>query len=123
MESAVADAVGGGAARAMVEGGADEELLTRVVKTAVYDLAFRFCYLVDEADGTTWVEDGEWRSDVEPTDRRWELCEVEADGSLSGRDVGGLHESLSELDPTGDEGQDWMFLGEVCRAKTAALLD
>jgi hypothetical protein len=109
MENAVGDALESGFARSLVEAGADAGTLESVVKLAVYDLAFQLCYLVDEADGTTWLEDGARRSDVEPTDRRWELREIEPDGSLSGRDVGGLHESLSELDPS--DGQDWPLFG------------
>ena len=34
----------------------------------------------------------------------WSLMEVNADGELSGRRVGGLHEDFLSMDPSGREG-------------------
>jgi hypothetical protein len=84
--------------------GVDRDRLEHLVRIAAHGLAFDFCYLVDEPGGTTW--DG-GQADIEPNDRRWRLQEVEADGTLTGRDVGGLHESLSETDPSGASGAGW----------------
>src|SRR5439155_5250308 len=108
MQDAVNDALAAQPAALLIESGCDKDTLETVVKTAVYSLAANLCYLLDEADGTTWIEDGVRRSDVEPNDPRWGLRELRPDGSLSGRDVGGLHESLSETDPSGNEGSGWL---------------
>jgi hypothetical protein len=36
----------------------------------------------------------------------WQLMEADDDGALTGRDVGGLHESILEVDPLGIEAED-----------------
>jgi hypothetical protein len=108
MKGAVSDALVSESATSLLEAGCDRGTMETLVKSAVYQLAFELCYLLDEPDGTTWTEDGVRRSDVEPTDRRWQLREVRPDGSLSFRDVSGLHESLLETDPSGTEGSGWL---------------
>ena len=35
----------------------------------------------------------------------WRLMELDPQGDLTGRDVGGLHESILGMDPTGREGR------------------
>jgi hypothetical protein len=107
MQSAVEHALQSEPARELTTSGSDAGMLESVLRTAVYTLAFDLCYLVDEPDGTTWMENGAWRSDVDENHRRWELREVDPDGTLTGRDVGGLHEDLAETDPSGDGGAAW----------------
>jgi hypothetical protein len=108
MESVVQDAMSSTHASSLIAAGADAGSLDSLVKSAIYDLAFNLCYLIDEPDGTTWMEGGVRRSDVAERDRRWELREITPDASLTGRDVGGLHESLLETDPSGREGEGWL---------------
>jgi hypothetical protein len=88
--------------------GADMSKVEAIVKAGVLDVTFNLCYLLDEPDGTSWTDGGRRRSDIEPSDPRWALCEAAPDGSLTGRPVDGLHESVQEIDPDGNEGQGWV---------------
>jgi hypothetical protein len=86
--------------------GAGEDDLHEFVQQALGRLAFDVLYLIDEPAGTSWGSRPE--RDVGNDDRRWKLTEVEPDGRPTGRDVGGLHESLSDSDPAGQEGAGWV---------------
>jgi len=107
MHGAVEDGLNSKAAQSLLSSGTDAATLERVVKQAVISVAGNLCYLLDAPDGTSWQEGGVWRSDIEDRDRRWQLREVDASGALTGRGVGGLHESLGETDPSGNEGEGW----------------
>jgi hypothetical protein len=85
--------------------GASEDHLREFTQKALGDLAFSLLYFIDEPDGTSWDTPPE--HDVADGDRRWLLAEAEPDGRPTGRDVGGLHESLSDTDPGGHEGAGW----------------
>jgi hypothetical protein len=85
--------------------GARDEDLRGLVQVALGRLAFDVLYLLDEPDGTAWDSPSE--RDVADDDPRWHLSEVESDGHLTGRDLGGLHESWGDTDPSGNEGTGW----------------
>jgi hypothetical protein len=107
MEWAVREALSSESARRLMASGCDLATMESVVKAAVLDVSFNVCFLLDSPDGTSWPEGGTHRSDIEPHDRRWRLMEVAPDGSLTGRDVGGLHESLRDTDPTLNDAREW----------------
>ena len=86
--------------------GAGEDDLREFVQVALGHLAFDLLYFLDEPAGRTWPTQPE--RDVAADDRRWRLSEVEPDGRLTGRDVGGLHESWRDTDPAGNEGVGWL---------------
>jgi hypothetical protein len=77
-------------------------LLGRTVASVVFDLL----YLLDEPSGTVWGT--EPFHDVQERDSRWRLMEISPDGALTGRDVGGLHESLFEISPPRGDGNRWV---------------
>jgi hypothetical protein len=89
------------------EDGASADDLRELVQRTLGRLAFDLLYLIDEPGGTSW--DTQPERDVADDDRRWQLTEVEPDGRLTGRDVGSLHESLSDTDPTNSEGAGWLL--------------
>ena len=106
MHSCADDALATELARKLRQDGAGEEDLRELVQLALGRLAFDLLYLLDEPDGTAW--DSPPEPDVADNDQRWLLAEAEPDGSLTGRDVGGLHESLADTDPTGNDGAGWV---------------
>jgi hypothetical protein len=108
MEWAVDEALNSNTAAELRAAGCDMAKIEQVVKSAVLDVSSNLCYLLDEPDGTVWTEDGARRSDVRDGDPRWMVSEVAADGSLTGRDVGGLHESVQETDPDRNEARGWL---------------
>jgi hypothetical protein len=108
MESAVRQALRSETARQLHASGCDMAKAEALIRSAVLDVSFNLCYLLDEPDGTSWFEGGVQRSDIEPGDPRWMLCEVGPDRSMTGRDVGGLHESVQETDPDRNEAQGWL---------------
>lgn len=105
MHSCADDALATELARKLRQDGAGEEDLRGLVQLALGRLAFDLLYLLDEPDGTAW--DSPPERDVADDDRRWHLAEVEPDGRLTGRQVGGLHESWGDTDPAGNEGAGW----------------
>ncbi len=88
---------------ARAEGGTREDL-RRLLQSTLYTIAFDFVYLLDEPDGTTHTT--EPLSDVAPDEPRWALMEVSPEGEMTGREVAGLHESLMETAPGGEEAAD-----------------
>ena len=82
------------ASRLRAAGGSDEDLL-KVARATAFSLTFGLCYLIDSNDAVG--EDG-----VD-----WRLMEIGPNEEPTGRDLGGLHESLTELDPTGNEASNW----------------
>ena len=56
--------------------------------------------------GTLWELTG---GDETPEGAPWvQLVEIAPDGTPTGRTVDGLHEDLLTLDPTGEEGSDFL---------------
>jgi hypothetical protein len=80
--------------------GGNRDEMRRMLASNLYTLAFDVVYLLDEPDGT--MEEDGTTVDVGPEDPRWVLMEIGPDGALTGRDVGGLHESLMETVPGGE---------------------
>lgn len=72
--------------------GATNEEIAEVVRGMQAQALFSFCYLLDDP------------GDVEPevAEVGWALVEVDGEGNVLG-DIGGLHESVLEMDPTGRE--------------------
>jgi hypothetical protein len=85
--------------------GADVDRLRRLVQVALGSLAFYMLCFLDDPEGTSY-DDG--YQDVVDGDPRWRLMEVSpADDTLTGRDLGGLHEGWGQLDPDRNSGGDW----------------
>ena len=106
MRSCADDALASPLADELRRDGASEDHLREFTQRALGDLAFSLLYFIDEPDGTSWGTPPE--HDVADGDRRWLLAEVEPGRRPTGRDVGGLHESLSDTDPAGTEGAGWI---------------
>ena len=70
--------------------GATDKEITDVVRGKQAELLFSFCYLLSDP------------GDVEPeiADLRWVLAQVDDEGNVLG-EIGLLHESVLETDPTG----------------------
>lgn len=49
------------------------------------------------------MDAGPWTSTAVPNSVNWGLFEIDEDAKPFGRMIGGLHESVLELDPTGRE--------------------
>ena len=83
------------AVRALVDAGADVNLVLAAVREVAREAAFSVLDVIDDG------EDGDAPEDAP----RWVLLEVRADDEgddiLTGRDVGGLHEDLGFPDETG----------------------
>ena len=88
------------AAQRAVAAGADPEDVARAMRAAAYDAAFAVLSRIDEGCDPLAPEDAPG----------WELVEIRydaaGDGAPTGREVGGLHESLLGADPSGREGAD-----------------
>ena len=89
------DAPGSGigpALERLLECGCARDDLTEVVRTMQWQLLFALCYLLSDPDIP------------EPAlaHVNWALVEVDDDGTI-GRHIGGLHESVLETDPSGQE--------------------
>jgi hypothetical protein len=66
-----------------------------VARSVAYEAVFGTLSVVDEGSDP----------DADDVCPGWALMELDAEGSLSGRQLGGLHESLLSLDPSGREGR------------------
>jgi hypothetical protein len=78
-------------ARLRAKGATDEDL-TELVRAMQAELLSSFCYLLEDPGD---VEDG-------VSDIAWALVQIDDAGSVLG-EIGGLHESVLETDPTGRE--------------------
>jgi len=67
--------------------GASEDLLVQFAKNIAYSTAFSICYIIDEGVDP-------WGPEEAPG---WSPVEINSEGELTGRDVGSIHESLSEV--------------------------
>jgi hypothetical protein len=81
----------------LVHEGAGEDLLVEAVRGIVYDAVVTVIGIID----------GGFDSEAPDDAPGWSLTETGLDGNLTGRDVGGLHESLLQADPLGREGSDF----------------
>jgi hypothetical protein len=109
MHDAAEESLKSETAKDLVVHGAELDALRLVVRHALWSLAAGLAYLIDEPDGARWLAaNGDITSDVAPSDPRWLLLEVSAEAELTGRKVGGLHESLLDTDPAGSEGEGWV---------------
>jgi hypothetical protein len=87
------------AASRLLARGADAADLVRLARAAAYQAVFGVLYRLAGEGSDYELED---RVENLPG---WRLMETVND-SLTGRDVGGLHESILTMDPSGNEGQD-----------------
>jgi len=74
--------------------GIDPAVLNEMIRCAQATMIFRLGYLLDGADFSGLDE---------LRDVSWALFQTDADGRPTGPAIGGLHESVLELDPTGRE--------------------
>lgn len=87
------------AARRAVEAGADPADVATAMRNAAYEAVFAVLHRIDEGCD----------ENAPPDAPGWSLREVRFagdDATLTGRDVGGLHEDLLRADPSGTEGAD-----------------
>lgn len=81
----------------LLEQGADQELLTAAVRRVVFDAVGDVIMAIDEGCDLDAPDDAPG----------WTLMETDSDERATGRIVGGLHESLLQVDPTGAEAADF----------------
>lgn len=93
------DEVDGAVHRVLAAGGSREDV-RHALSSSLYSVAFDFVYLLDEPDGTFHAS--EPLNDVGEGEPRWVLMEASPSGEVTGREVGGLHESLMEAVPGGE---------------------
>lgn len=84
-------------ARLLAEG-ASREAITQALRLAAYTAVFTVLHRIDEGHDPDAPDDAPG----------WSLIEVTGDETPTGRDVGGLHEDLLSLDPSGREGADFL---------------
>jgi hypothetical protein len=77
--------------------GADQELLAEALRAVVFEAVSDVIMTIDEG----------YDPDAPDDAPGWTLLETRSDGSTTGRQVGGLHESLLEADPRGVEAADF----------------
>jgi hypothetical protein len=80
----------------LLDAGANPDDLSRALRAVAYETAFGVIERVDEGHDADAPDDAPG----------WLLVETVNADTLTGRDVGGLHESLQSLDPTGREALD-----------------
>jgi hypothetical protein len=79
--------------------GADESDLTRVVRIMQWEILFGLCYLLDDP---VYLRDDRGVIEKEAGDILWSLFQVD-DNGYPVTEIGGLHESVLETEPTGRE--------------------
>jgi hypothetical protein len=80
----------------LLDSGASQDDLATMLRAAAYEAAFT---VVDRIDGG-------YDPDAPSDAPGWALMEVGPDDNLTGRVIGGLHESLLGVDPSGRDGAD-----------------
>jgi hypothetical protein len=85
----------GAALKRMTERGITADDIASVARMVAYETAFAITDRVDEG------HDPDAPGEVPG----WILMETDANGRMTGRNVGGLHEDLLTMDPSGREGQ------------------
>lgn len=82
----------------LVDQGAEQELLAEALRGIVFDTVLELVMIIDEG----------YDSDAPDDAPGWTLMETDSGGKATGRRVGGLHESLLEVDPNGIEAADFL---------------
>jgi hypothetical protein len=82
----------------LIAQGATVESVAAAMRLAAYEAVFATLSIIDDGHDPDAPADAPG----------WLLVETDAEEQLSGRRVGGLHESLLSLDPSGREGADFM---------------
>jgi hypothetical protein len=85
------------ALKSLLELGATRDQLATVARMVAYEVAFGVVYRIDEG--------ADWDYGPDKGYPAWELREIGSDDMPTGRRVGGLHEDLLSLDPSGREGR------------------
>ena len=83
-------------AQRLLAAGASPHDVLLVARAAAYDALFAMVESLDA--GVDW--------ETAPNGPGWSLMETDAEGALTGREVSGLHESLLDVDPSGNNGDD-----------------
>jgi len=83
-------------AQRLLAAGANPHDVLLVARAAAYDALFAMVEAIDA--GIDW--------ETAPDGPGWSLMETDAECALTGRDVSALHESLLEVDPSGNNGDD-----------------
>lgn len=81
----------------LLDQGAGQELLAEALRRVVFDTVQELIMVVDEGRDP----------DAPGNAPGWTLMETDIGGNSTGRHVGGLHESLLEVDPNGIEADDF----------------
>lgn len=81
----------------LLDRGADQELLAEVLRGVIFDAVSDVIMIIDEG----------YDPDAPGNAPGWTLTETDSGGNATGRQVGGLHESLLEVDPNGIEAADF----------------
>lgn len=77
--------------------GATREELASIARMVAYDTAFGVVYRIDACEDADYNTDAGYPA--------WTLSEMGRDGLPTGRSIGGLHEDLLTMDPSGREGR------------------
>jgi hypothetical protein len=77
--------------------GAEQELLAETLRGIVFDTVLELVMIIDEG----------YDPDAPDDAPGWTLMETDSSGNATGRRVGGLHESLLDVDPNGIEAADF----------------
>lgn len=77
--------------------GTDQELLAESLRGVIFDAVSNVIMTIDEG----------YDPDAPDNAPGWTLVETDSDGNATGRQVGGLHESLLAVDPHGVEAADF----------------
>lgn len=85
----------GFALKRLLDLGADPMDIVRVARSVAYVAVFGTLHKIDEG----------FSPDAEDVCPGWVLMETDAQGNLTGRRLGGLHEDILSLDPSGREGR------------------
>jgi hypothetical protein len=85
------------AAHRLLQSGADRTDVAMVARAAAFETVLRVISLLDEQQAPGFDD---------PALPGWHLHETDNDGNPTGRCVGGLHESILETDPSGQEAED-----------------
>ncbi|MCG5468924.1 hypothetical protein LADH09A_002825 [Micromonospora sp. LAH09] len=84
------------AARRLIAAGADPHDVLLVARVGAYEAVVAAVCILDEGGDPNARE----------SDPGWHLVETDAECNPTGREIGGLHESLGETDPAGDKRVD-----------------
>lgn len=81
----------------LLASGADRSDIAKVARAVAFESITSVLNVLDEGYASD-LDDGSLPG--------WHLQETTSDGSPTGRSIGGLHESLLETDPSGNEAED-----------------